>query len=237
MISGSAIRIAAVASFCALLGGCGGMSVTELTTADLDYSHAGHRAAPQPAPAADDPTLFPGYEGDHTPSTVEGTALQCVPYARDHSGVNIHGDAYTWWDKAAGLYARGNAPLLGSVMVLNGYAGRHRAHVAVVRRIVTEREIDIDHANWLDDGAVYVNDPVIDVSADNDWTQVKVWNIRTGSWGSKIYRVQGFIGPGPASANPVVAAYHPPALSDPIGRQITASTDPLATLISDNQDR
>jgi surface antigen len=234
MISGSVTRIMAVASFCALLGGCGGMSMTELTTADLDYAHAGHHAAPQAA-AADDPSLFPGYERDNaTPSTVEGTALQCVPYARDRSGVNIHGDAYTWWDKAAGVYARGATPLLGSVMVLNGYAGRHRAHVAVVRRFISAREISIDHANWLDDGAVYVNDPVIDVSADNDWTMVKVWNIRTGSWGSKIYRVQGFIGPGPANANPVVADYRTP--SDPIARQIAAASDPLAMLISDNQD-
>ncbi len=30
--------------------------------------------------------------------------LQCVPYAREHSGVKIYGDAYTWWDKAAGKY-------------------------------------------------------------------------------------------------------------------------------------
>ena len=36
--------------------------------------------------------------------------LQCVPYARDHSGVKIFGDAYTWWDQAAGKYPRGHAP-------------------------------------------------------------------------------------------------------------------------------
>ena len=64
--------------------------------------------------------------------------------------------------------------------------------------MVTPREIRIDHANWLNDGAIYVNDPVLDVSADNDWSQVKVWNIRSGSWGTKVYAVQGFIGPGPA---------------------------------------
>ena len=25
--------------------------------------------------------------------------------------------------------------------------------------------------------------------------QVRVWNIKTGAWGGKIYPVQGFIGP------------------------------------------
>jgi hypothetical protein len=31
----------------------------------------------------------------------DAQAVQCVPYARDHSGIKIFGDAYTWWDKAA----------------------------------------------------------------------------------------------------------------------------------------
>ncbi|MEO8896348.1 MAG: hypothetical protein ABI450_10750, partial [Rhizomicrobium sp.] len=44
--------------------------------------------------------------------------------------------------------------------------------------------------------AIYLDDPVADVSASNDWSQVRVWNIRTGGWGTRIYPVQGFIGPG-----------------------------------------
>jgi hypothetical protein len=121
--------------------------------------------------------------------------LQCVPYAREHSGVNIFGDAYTWWDKADGKYLRGTLPEPGSVMVLNNYAGPERSHVAVVRQLVGPREIRVDHANWLDDGSIYVNDPVVDVSATNDWSAVKVWNIKTGAWGGNIYPVQGFILP------------------------------------------
>jgi len=122
--------------------------------------------------------------------------LQCVPYAREHSKVKIFGDAYTWWDKAAGKYTRGALPEEGSVMVLNNYAGPSRGHVAVVRTLVSSREIRIDHANWLDDGSIYVNDPVMDVSEGNDWTQVRVFNIKTGAWGGKVYPVQGFIGSG-----------------------------------------
>jgi hypothetical protein len=79
-------------------------------------------------------------------------------------------------------------------MVLNNYAGPNRGHVAVVRRVMDGREIRVDHANWLDDGSIYVNDPVQDVSRDNDWSVVRVFNLKTGAWGGRLYPVQGFIG-------------------------------------------
>src|SRR5689334_17479835 len=85
--------------------------------------------------------------------------LQCVPYARAHSAIKIFGDAYTWWDKAAGNSPRGTLPEPGAVMVLHNYAGPTRGHVAVVREVMSPREIRVDHANWLDDGSIYVNDP------------------------------------------------------------------------------
>jgi len=120
--------------------------------------------------------------------------MQCVPYAREHSGIKIFGDATTWWNQAAGHYPRITTPQAGSVMVLHDYAGPDHGHLAVVRALAGPREIRVDHANWLDDGAIYVNDPVMDVSADNDWSQVRVFNIKTGGWGTKVYPVQGFIG-------------------------------------------
>jgi hypothetical protein len=244
MNSGSVTRILVLATLCATLAGCGSIDATQLSAADFAFAHGSRATASNTTANADLP--FPSDNSDTfpdaAPSTVEGTALQCVPYARDHSGVNIHGDAYTWWDKAAGVYARGTSPIVGNVMVLNGYAGKHRAHVAVVRRIVDPRKILIDHANWLDDGAVYVNDPVVDVSAENDWSVVKVWNIRSGSWGTKVYKVQGFISPNPANGSPLVASLDmptpagnnqmpapagdnqmpAPAGNDPIARQIAA---------------
>ncbi|HKB97004.1 MAG TPA: CHAP domain-containing protein [Rhizomicrobium sp.] len=122
--------------------------------------------------------------------------LQCVPYAREHSGIKIYGDAYTWWDRAAGKYPRAALPEPGAVMVLNNYAGPTHGHVAVVRQLVSPREIRVDHANWLNDGGIYVNDPVEDVSSDNDWSVVRVYNLRTGGWGGRLYPVQGFIGSG-----------------------------------------
>ncbi|MEJ0027623.1 MAG: CHAP domain-containing protein [Rhizomicrobium sp.] len=219
MNAGPLVRIASVVAVCALLGGCGATAGTGLTTADLAYTPVVRGTTP--ATPLVDPTLYPDDDADTAPSTVEGTHLQCVPYARDHSGVNLFGNATAWWDKAAGVYERGSSPMPGAVLVLNGYS-RHRAHVAVVRRIVSPREIRVDHANWLDDGAIYVNDPVVDVSENNDWTQVKVWNIRSGSWGTRVYRVQGFIGPGPAG-NPVVASNRRSPADDPIARQIAAT--------------
>ena len=119
---------------------------------------------------------------------------QCVPYARAHSSVKIFGDATTWWDQASGKYQRGERPEPGAVMVLNNYAGPDHGHLAVVRQLISAREIRVDHANWLNDGSVYVNDPVADVSAANDWTLVRVFNLQTNAWGAKVYPVQGFIG-------------------------------------------
>ncbi len=156
------------------------------------------------------------------------TPLQCVPYARAHSGISLYGDAYTWWDQAAGRYARAESPSQGSVLVLYNYAGPNRAHVAVVRSIVNTREIHIDHANWLDDGAVYLDDPVRDVSVDNDWSQVRVYNLRTASWGARVYPVQGFISAGSPDTTTMRMAENPPAR--------TAAADPIGALISGDAD-
>ena len=41
---------------------------------------------------------------------------QCAPYARTISGVDIHGNANTWWGQAAGRYERGQTPKEGAVL-------------------------------------------------------------------------------------------------------------------------
>ena len=147
----------------------------------------------------------------HTARTESSSPIQCVPYAREHSSVKIYGDAWTWWDQAEGRFPREAVPELGAVMVLAGYSGPKSGHVAVVRSVTSSREIRVDHANWLDDGAIYVDDPVADVSSANDWSEVRVWNIKTGAWGGRIYPVQGFIGPAGGAATDLIAS------GDPIG--------------------
>ncbi|WP_447406321.1 CHAP domain-containing protein, partial [Clostridium perfringens] len=41
---------------------------------------------------------------------------QCAPYAREVSGIALHGNANTWWGQAAGRYQRGHKPEVGSVL-------------------------------------------------------------------------------------------------------------------------
>jgi hypothetical protein len=68
-------------------------------------------------------------------------------------------------------------------------------HVAVVARVVDSREVEIDHANWWGPGArggVSRGIPVVDVSANNDWSEVRVGLGRSGEFGS-VYPTYGFI--------------------------------------------
>ena len=122
--------------------------------------------------------------------------LQCVPFARAASGIEIKGNAANWWDAAAGAYARGQAPEAGSVLNFRSTRGMRLGHVAVVTSVVNEREIEIDHANWAGPGAskggVSRGMSVIDVSPDNSWTQVRVSLGGEGNYGS-VYPTYGFI--------------------------------------------
>ncbi len=123
--------------------------------------------------------------------------LQCVPYARAESGLDIRGDAKVWWEQAAGRYGRSKAPEAGAVIVMNGFNGANRGHVAVVRRVVSTRKIVVDHANWLNQGEITVDVPVKDVSPKGDWSAVRVWHVPGGHWGKRIYTAKGFIVPNP----------------------------------------
>lgn len=135
-----------------------------------------------PAPASDTPTFVRSLRH-----------IYCVEFARIRSGIAIFGDAKTWWDHAKGQYARGADPLPGAVMVFAGTRKMKLGHVAVVKRIVSSREIRIDHANWRRDGNIYLNAPVIDVSANNDWSKVRVFDTRSGQMGSTVYPIKGFV--------------------------------------------
>lgn len=119
--------------------------------------------------------------------------LQCVPFVRREAGVEIYGDANTWWQQARGRYERASLPQEGGVLVLRGYANANRGHVALVKEIVSPRVIIVDHANWLNGGEVTRDVPVRDVSPNGDWSQVQVWNVPGRHWGGRTYNVQGFI--------------------------------------------
>jgi surface antigen len=131
------------------------------------------------------------------PETFETAGiLQCVPYARFLSGIGIRGDAWTWWDKAAGIYARGNYPEPGAVLSFPGIDRMPLGHVAVVRQVLTDRKILVEHANWpnavVQHGAISRDILVLDVSPANDWTEVRVQFGEGGPLGS-VYPANGFI--------------------------------------------
>jgi surface antigen len=117
--------------------------------------------------------------------------ISCVPYARNASGITLAGNAWEWWDHATGTYARGGVPEPGSVLAFRSNGRMRLGHVAVVTRVVNDREIEIDHANWAGRGVAH-GVPVVDVSENNDWTAVRVGLGSAESFGS-IYPTYGFI--------------------------------------------
>jgi surface antigen len=129
-------------------------------------------------------------------STGAGGFMWCVPYARAESGIQLSGDAWQWWDAAAGRYARGEVPRPGSVLVLRRTARLQDGHLSVVSRVVSPREIRVDHANWANGaqkGRIALDQPVVDVSPGNDWSLVRVWYPPVNNLGASAYPAAGFI--------------------------------------------
>lgn len=123
--------------------------------------------------------------------------ISCVPYVRAVTGMDITGNAHTWWNTAAGSYARGQRPERGAVLSFRSSGGMRLGHVAVVSRVVSSREILIDHANWegpgIRKGTVMRGVSVVDVSDRNDWTQVRVQVGRSDEAYGRVYPTNGFI--------------------------------------------
>lgn len=149
--------------------------------------------------------------------------LQCVPYARERSGIQIYGDAHTWWHQAAGRYRRGNAPRVGAVMAFRPSGNMVLGHVAAVARVIDSRTVLLDHANWspIDGrrGQIERGVKAVDVSPANDWSEVRVWYAPLQDLGTTAWPVAGFIynqpeqGSGPERITVAAAApqYNPPS--------------------------
>ena len=119
--------------------------------------------------------------------------LQCVPFARQLSGIDIRGNARTWWDQAAGRYDRGQTPREGAVLAMPGSGRMSQGHVAVVSQIVSDREILLSHANWSRRGGIERNVKAVDVSDKGDWSRVKIWFAGNRDLGTTSYPANGFI--------------------------------------------
>lgn len=182
------------------------------------------------------------------------TYWECASFARMFSGIQIFGDAWTWWNKAAGSYARGATPQAGSVLVFkpNGVMGK--GHVAVVSQVLTDRIIQVTHANWSiiagNRGKVEKDVTVVDVSPKGDWSQVKVWYDPVRDLGSTVYPTYGFIyqkaqGAAKSAAQQVAAAAaqaaasasaSPSSASAMVMARAAESTDRIAALIQSFAD-
>jgi surface antigen len=137
------------------------------------------------------------------PAPASAQYWQCVTYARTITPVEIRGNAHTWWGQAEGRYERGQKPREGAVMAFRSSRAMPLGHVAVVSKIVSDREVLLDHANWSVGGRVEHDVRAVDVSDAGDWSAVKVWFGPIGDMGRRVNAVAGFIYPGAAPELPV----------------------------------
>ena len=177
---------------------------------------------------------------------------QCAAFARVFSGIQIFGDAWTWWEKATGHYQKGDTPQAGAVLVFRPQGQMRLGHVAVVSQVLTDRIIQVTHANWspIDGGRgkIEQNVTVVDVSPGGDWTQVKVWYDPLRDLGTTTYSTYGFVyrtatdNAGSAARNSVLtvaqstvgrmaAAVASPTSTSPVQAFAKDSTDKIASLI------
>jgi surface antigen len=122
---------------------------------------------------------------------------QCATFARMFSGIQLFGNAWTWWNQAIGKYTTGATPQAGSVLVFKRDGHMRDGHVAVVSHVLTDRVIQVTHANWSvisgGRGKVEQDVTVVDVSPRGDWSQVKVWYDPIRDLGNTVYPTYGFI--------------------------------------------
>jgi surface antigen len=159
---------------------------------------------------------------------VHAGGLSCVPYARQVSGIRVGGNAWQWWGHAAGVYARGNHPQIGSVLAFRSNPRMRLGHVAVVSNIINAREITIDQANWpsaATRGGISRNIAVVDVSEANNWSAVRV-ELGVGDTFGSVYPTYGFIYNRPDDGT-MEATVHAPA-PQPVLNPIPSDLRPVA---------
>lgn len=121
--------------------------------------------------------------------------LQCAPFARQISGIELFGRAASWWAQAVGRYARGHQPRVGAVLTFAATRAMPAGHVAMVSEVLGAREVLLTHANWSYRGGIERNVRAIDVSPAGDWSQVRVWHGPTRGLGLRANPALGFIYP------------------------------------------
>jgi surface antigen len=144
------------------------------------------------------------HHGYYGATSYRYSSLQCVPYAREVSHIELTGNAYLWWAEAAGRYSRGDMPEVGAVLNFRGVGRMPLGHVAVVTDVINRRAVLVTQANWVAD--TITNDVRIDdISPDNNWTQVRV-ELGDSSTLGAAYPTYGFIYNRPAEGTVIAAS-------------------------------
>lgn len=125
--------------------------------------------------------------------SVASAHTQCAPYAREVSGIALHGAAAGWWNEAEGRYARGNAPKEGAVLAFRATHSMRSGHVATVEKVIDDRHVLLNHANWSRPGMIEHGAMAEDISPNGDWTQVRVFYAPTKKLGMRASPTFGFI--------------------------------------------
>lgn len=158
--------------------------------------------------------------GAPTGASSHHPGVMCAPFARELSGLPLYGDADTWWTQAAGRYRRGSDPMPGAVLVFKRSSRLQSGHVAVVSRVLGDRQIQVTQANWIP-SQVDQDQLVVDVSERNDWSAVRVWYTPQRHLGGGTYPTYGFIVP------PRVARHE----------ELAKATEPAARFAMDTRGR
>src|SRR3546814_16487814 len=95
-------------------------------------------------------------------------------------------------------------------------------HVAMVSKVLSNREVLLNHANWSYRGGIEQDALAVDVSPDGDWSEVRVWYGPSGQLGIRSNPAYGFIYPEASSGagNLTIASAD---LSKPAIRQLAAN--------------
>ena len=73
-------------------------------------------------------------------------------------------------------------------MVLSRTERLQHGHLAVVRRVIDSRTIEVEHSNWGDNrqtrSLIYKAMPVKDASPKNEWSQARFYHYPSRTFGS-----------------------------------------------------
>ena len=128
--------------------------------------------------------------------SIPGKHRQVTDWPDLNSGMGL---AYTFAFLMSAPAGYGCAPGdCGAVLVLRKTNRLRYGHVAVVKQVLNPRLINVTHSNWGSDGRsrriIYDSMHAEDVSSANNWTSVRFWNYKNGTFGFP-YAAHGFIYP------------------------------------------